>query len=152
MNVIDNINVQNQEYSLRGIVSKVPFVFIAMDPDSDSAYYIAVPEIFKDVISSLMNDENVSEFTVTFSDSLFPICVGTHILEPLTDQNVPNKLWYLNMFTLIPYLANCETDEGAVDQYMLNFPGQFSGLISGFLSHYKASGSVRVVLQANREE
>lgn len=152
MNVIDNINVQNQEYSLRGIVSKVPFALTATDSDSDSAYYVAVPEIFKDVILSMMNDENVSDFTVTFSDSLFPICAGTHILEPLTDQNVPNKLWYLNMFTLIPYLTNCETDEGAVDQYMLNFPGQFSGIISGFLAHYKASGSVSMIIQVNREE
>lgn len=152
MNVIDNINVQNQEYSLRGIVSKVPFVFMVMDPDSDSVHYMAVPEIFKDVILSMMNDENVSDFTVTFSDSLFPICVGTHILEPLTDQNVPNKLWFLNMFTLIPHMTDFETGDGAVDQYMLNFPGQLSGMISGVLIHYKASGSVIVNIEANREE
>lgn len=97
------------------MVSKVPFAFMAMNPDSDSSYYVAVPEIFKDVISSLMNKENIDEFTVTFSDSLFPICSGTHILEPSTYQNSSQQMWYFNMFTLIPYVLNGETDEGVVD-------------------------------------
>lgn len=88
------------------MVSKVPFVFITMDPDSDESYNVAAPEIFKDIITSLINEENTDAYTITFSDSLFPICIGAHILEPLTNQNVPNQMWYLNMFTILPYLLN----------------------------------------------
>lgn len=153
MNVIDNINVQEQEYSLRGMVSKVPFVFITMDPDSDENYHVATPEIFKDIMTSLINEENIDAYTITFSDSLFPICIGAHILEPLTNQNVPNQMWYLNMFTILPYLLNYQESDGAIiDQYFVRFPEPFANMVEGSLTHYKATGQVTLLLSVIQEE